>query len=368
MKKLVYVCSPLRGDIENNIKKAERYCREIVKKYTDVFPFAPHIYCTRFLDDTIPEEREKGITLGNFMLDKCDELWVFGVQNLQEASTGMKAEIQLAKTLGIPVRMGMELNSESKPEPEPKTESVKNPEEQNLSNEHLTEVSKMALEIADRYHYKSLSMKEKVELIAQTFGRKTGKIGTSPCSGKWRGTSDIFIEFDNGESLPIGNAQTKKAKTKKMQSQCVDSTFIQYNPDFVKYVKTAALPALLQWEEKDNAVAAEKGLKPYTLLNIEFNTTGDYKGWYYVTLEIDGKIIAHITTNLSFSIKGGGRYPSTYRPGYFVAGALREEEVDYVFHNTGFSSTSALYKLPLTEDARKRAEITLKRRQDERNE
>ena len=41
--------------------------------------------------------------MGAEMLKLCDELWVFG-----EPSTGMQAEIDLAKRLGIPVRWKLE--------------------------------------------------------------------------------------------------------------------------------------------------------------------------------------------------------------------------------------------------------------------
>ena len=45
---------------------------------------------------------------------------------------------------------------------------------------------------------------------------------------------------------------------------------------------------------------------------------------------------------------------------YFVAGALNE--VDYVFNNVGFSSSSGLYSLPLREEVRKRVEKILEER------
>ena len=46
-KKLVYICSPCRGDVEKNIEKAQRYCREAVELWDDVIPIAPHVYFTR---------------------------------------------------------------------------------------------------------------------------------------------------------------------------------------------------------------------------------------------------------------------------------------------------------------------------------
>lgn len=100
-KKLVYICSPLRGDIEGNIKKAQQYCREVMELFPDVLPIAPHIYCTQFCDDTIPWEREEGMKMGLELLKGCAELWVFGIDNPSE---GMRAEIEYAEKSGIKVR------------------------------------------------------------------------------------------------------------------------------------------------------------------------------------------------------------------------------------------------------------------------
>ena len=60
--------------------------------------------------------------------------------------------------------------------------------------EPLTDLQKKAAEIAAKYE--SLPMREKIGIIAQAFGYPSGHIETSPCSGKWRGTSDIYIRFD----------------------------------------------------------------------------------------------------------------------------------------------------------------------------
>ena len=42
-KKFVYICSPLSGDIEKNIIKAQSYCRNIAEAFPNVVPIAPHI-------------------------------------------------------------------------------------------------------------------------------------------------------------------------------------------------------------------------------------------------------------------------------------------------------------------------------------
>ena len=97
MKK-VYICSPCRGDYEKNITKAQEYCREAA--LAGVLPIAPHVYLTQFLADTVPAERELGLSLGLELLRGCDEVWVYGIA---APSAGMTAEIKLAQELGIPV-------------------------------------------------------------------------------------------------------------------------------------------------------------------------------------------------------------------------------------------------------------------------
>ena len=92
-KKLVYICSPCRGDIEKNIEKAQRYCREAVELWDDVIPIAPHVYFTQFLDDTKQEDRAAGMDIGLSLLAMCDELWVYGIENPSE---GMRSEIEYA--------------------------------------------------------------------------------------------------------------------------------------------------------------------------------------------------------------------------------------------------------------------------------
>ena len=97
--KIVYICSPLRGDYERNIKRAKCLCRKAAIEH-NVIPIAPHIYFTQFLDDANADERQLGMDLGLELLERCDEVWV---DVIDDPSEGMNAEIALAKSLGIPV-------------------------------------------------------------------------------------------------------------------------------------------------------------------------------------------------------------------------------------------------------------------------
>ena len=305
--------------------------------------------------------------------EKCREL----LDQLNTGELTQEAVKKLyAKEQEQPQEPAPEQEAAPEPEPAPEQETTPEPEtaqedvpaaepQEKPADKPLTDLQKKAVEIADRY--KDLPLQGKIDIMAQAFGCKTGEIRTSPCTGKWRGTSDMSIHFDNGASLFIGNHLTPKAKTVKVQAECVNSALVRYNPEIVQATKEAALPMLLQREAKDNEIAAQKGLKPYTLLNVEFNEgadekTGGYMGWYYVTLAVDGKICTHLETGLNYDIADGKVSDTPTRADYYPAGALKETDVDYVFNNVGFSSASTLYALPLREDVRERAEQTLAER------
>ena len=56
-KKLIYICSPCRGNdgnYEHNIEMAQYYCRTVMHMFPNLLPIAPHVYFTQFLDDSDP--------------------------------------------------------------------------------------------------------------------------------------------------------------------------------------------------------------------------------------------------------------------------------------------------------------------------
>lgn len=95
---VVYIASPLSGDVEQNLQFARQACRYAISQ--GVTPFAPHLLYTQMLDDSDPEERRLGIDMGNRMLRLCDELWLCG----DRISPGMAGEKEMAERLGIHVR------------------------------------------------------------------------------------------------------------------------------------------------------------------------------------------------------------------------------------------------------------------------
>ncbi len=99
IKKRVYICSPLSGNIKHNMAMATEYCRFAAGK--GYIPYAPHVYFPAFMDDDDPEQRAIGLSEGQLWLRMCSELWIFG----NVISVGMKGEIETAIKLGIPIKL-----------------------------------------------------------------------------------------------------------------------------------------------------------------------------------------------------------------------------------------------------------------------
>ena len=97
MMKRVYVCAPLGGSIEENLKKVKIYTAYALRCGTA--PVVPHFYA-ECLDDNNPKDREVGLAAGMSLLWLCDEVWVFG----DTVTDGMRAELQFCKNLNIRVR------------------------------------------------------------------------------------------------------------------------------------------------------------------------------------------------------------------------------------------------------------------------
>ena len=95
--KIIYICSPLKGNIVSNIQKAREYCKVVLND--GFIPYAPHVSFDGILDDNNPQERETALRIGVEMVKRCNELWVFG----NVISEGMKKEIETASATKIPI-------------------------------------------------------------------------------------------------------------------------------------------------------------------------------------------------------------------------------------------------------------------------
>ena len=95
----VFICSPYRGNIEENTKSAQFFSKIIIG--TGRVPVAPHLYFPQFLNEENPHERMNGIEMGLELMNVCDEVYVFGFT----ITEGMKFELEHARKKCIPVRL-----------------------------------------------------------------------------------------------------------------------------------------------------------------------------------------------------------------------------------------------------------------------
>ncbi len=100
-RRIVYVCAPYGGTIDDQIRNTTatiRRCRLLYEQGCN--PIAPQIYYPRFLDDNDPAERRDGLDAAKDWLKHCDVVYVYG----DRITPGMCSEIEMAKKLGIPIK------------------------------------------------------------------------------------------------------------------------------------------------------------------------------------------------------------------------------------------------------------------------
>lgn len=94
----MYICSPYAGDVKQNVRRAQAYCRFAVQK--NCVPIATHLLFPQFMDDTDPAQRQQALFMSRLLLTKCNEVWVFG----ETISQGMASEIRKAESRNKTIR------------------------------------------------------------------------------------------------------------------------------------------------------------------------------------------------------------------------------------------------------------------------
>lgn len=180
---------------------------------------------------------------------------------------------------------------------------------------------------------KSEKRKEKMNELAKLFNAQTGEKVSRSCSGKWSGTIDYSIRFNNGCKFFISNGMER----------------FDHNLDYLlkvygtfKEKKAEIISILREMEKDDMLMAAENNLKSYHVIDVDYQKNDDdYIGWFYVVIEVDGVQTTIQETGLCYSIKNfcndGNKdhLLSKMSSKYYVAGGVDTPE--YVFHGYGFS-------------------------------
>lgn len=98
MDKIVFIAHTLRGDVEGNLKKTERYILQAI--YEQDYPCCPWYALVVAMRDLDEEQHQLGIEATLKIIPRCDELWACG----DTISEGVQKEIDCAERNDIPVR------------------------------------------------------------------------------------------------------------------------------------------------------------------------------------------------------------------------------------------------------------------------
>ena len=107
--KLVYICAPLRGDVEKNIEFARQKAQEVFQ--AGDIPVCPHLMFPPIADPENPQQDQAAREMGLRLVESCQEVHVYG----PEWTEGMWAEIRHAMDLGIEVKTDQQTIGRSPP-------------------------------------------------------------------------------------------------------------------------------------------------------------------------------------------------------------------------------------------------------------
>ena len=107
--KLVYICAPLRGDVEKNIEFARQKAQEVFQ--AGDIPVCPHLMFPPIADPENPVQDQAAREMGLRLVESCQEVHVYG----PEWTEGMWAEIRHAMDLGIEVKTDQQTIGHSPP-------------------------------------------------------------------------------------------------------------------------------------------------------------------------------------------------------------------------------------------------------------
>lgn len=92
----VVVVSPLRASPQRTMEIHERFARRLCRVLSrhGYATYAGHLYCTQFLDEFEPADRQAGIETNLVWIERSDIVMVWDTWGI---STGMAAEIEYAR-------------------------------------------------------------------------------------------------------------------------------------------------------------------------------------------------------------------------------------------------------------------------------
>lgn len=174
--------------------------------------------------------------------------------------------------------------------------------------------------------------------LTHLMGYNTFRKTSRRCTGKWRGTTDYSLVFDNKLSLYLSNGMTYFYETAKER--------INQLKQF-KVNKDHMLQLIREYVIADNIIAKEEGLFPVAVKDIGLNLSNEnYLLWNYLLLEVDGCTFQFIETGLNYAIRNNKleeHFTEKSNKKIFTAGAVQAPT--FIFSNVRFSHFDDIYKI-----------------------
>lgn len=175
--------------------------------------------------------------------------------------------------------------------------------------------------------------------LTKLLGHKSWQKIGHPCTGKWRGTTDYSLLFEDETHVFISNGM-------KYFDEClaemVDTLERFISPSF----QTEFMEILNRQREVDDKVAASEGLHSYKILGFAYKQV--FFGIHYgLKLEVDGTVFNFMETGFVMDMQDTQVDAKTLLNKWqtkrrFTAGAV--EKPTFIFHNVRYSHLDKLYK------------------------
>jgi len=179
---------------------------------------------------------------------------------------------------------------------------------------------------------------ERINRIAAGYGATSGEIGSERCNGRYAGTVDYVLLFNDADRSKLYVANSAAWRHKSLV-QRIKELAERYNPTAVAETKRIALHNLSEHQRRDDELAASLGLPKYEVRSVELlKGNCAIPGWWGVVLFVGGRTILHVTSGTKNDIEA--RRMPEYHADYFTAHSDRDP-TDYVFLGLGHSFKDA---------------------------
>ena len=176
--------------------------------------------------------------------------------------------------------------------------------------------------------------------LCKLLGHKTWTKTKSACTGKWAGTWDYFLRWEDGTEMFVSNGMCGFEKTVE---ETIDMLKRTRKPEYQK----AIMEVLYEYEKDDALLAKKNNMKSYHILGL-IEITGTSCGLisWGIRLKIGDYIRDFRETGLCFDIMDGAnklRKTKKREKNIPVRVAGGVKSPDFIFQGVAFSTTDGMY-------------------------